>query len=175
MIDLYLAHPFDSRKYIRKWEKGFEKRTGINLINPFYDGIRTEAERIDSGRATRYEELDAQELIQRDITKILLSKGIISIVDGNLSYGTIQEMVYAHLNNKFVFSVITNEHYNHPWLKYHSSKIFRCLKDLEKGIIKKCPYCEENKMHIVAIEKNFDMYECLCGESWMEEKWEKRT
>jgi len=175
MIDLYLSHPFDSRKYIRKWELEFEKKTGINLINPFYDNLsKEEEERINEGRTARYRRNDERELIHRDITNILLSKGIISIVDGNLSYGTIQEMVYAYLNHKLVFSVINNGHHNHPWLRYHSDKIFKSLQELEEGITIDCPYCKQNKMHIISVEKNFDMYECSCGKSWMEGKWEQQ-
>ncbi|MDO8517416.1 MAG: hypothetical protein Q7S33_04820 [Nanoarchaeota archaeon] len=132
--EYYLAHPFDSRKQIRDWELGFEKRTGISLLNPFYDDSRrTDVEKIDAGRNERYEKLDEKELVERDIGHIKQKsvKGIIAFVNGDLSYGTIQEMVYAKSYNKLVYSVISNGHENHPWLKYHSTKIFKSKDELE--------------------------------------------
>jgi len=133
-MKLYLAHPFDSRRYIRKWELGFEKRTCIDLINPFYDITRKDVDLIDAGIVERYEKLKPIELVNRDLEQIKGSKGIITIVDGNLSYGTIQEMVYANIYEKLVYSIISNGHENHPWLKYHSYKIFTKLNDFEKWI-----------------------------------------
>ena len=50
-----------------------------------------------------------------------------------ISYGTIMEIVYAKINNKPVYSLITNGHDNHPWLKYHSKKIFTTFVGLEKN------------------------------------------
>ena len=57
--NFYLAHPFEARKNVRKWELGFEKRTGINLFNPFYDGDeREDVEKADQDRRIRYEQLE---------------------------------------------------------------------------------------------------------------------
>ena len=55
MVKLYLAHPFPSRDWVRRWEKNIEKRVGIELINPFYDAPRNDVRKIDSGRAERYD------------------------------------------------------------------------------------------------------------------------
>jgi len=139
--EYYLAHPFDSRKEVREWELGFEKRTGINLLNPFYDApCRTDVEKIDAGRQERYEKVDENELVQRDVSHIKKRgvKGIIALINGDLSYGTIQEMVYAKIIcKKKVYSVITNGHENHPWLKYHSTKVFLNKEQLEEFLMEK--------------------------------------
>lgn len=131
----YLAHPFDSRYKVRKWELGIEERTGIVLLNPFYDAERRDIERIDLGRSERYKE-DPNEIVERDLNAIKDSRGVVAIVDGSLSYGTIMEMAYAKaVFRKIVLSLITNGHAEHPWLKYHSSEIFKSFKALEKRLI----------------------------------------
>jgi len=135
-LSLYLGHPFESRKEVRKWELMFERRTGIELINPFYDvKDRTDIKRIDSGEKGMDEDIDEIKIVQNDISKIEKSQGLIIIIDGKKSYGTIQEMVYAFLFNKPVYSLITNGYEEHPWLKYHSTKIFTKRKNLEDFLI----------------------------------------
>jgi nucleoside 2-deoxyribosyltransferase len=123
-----MAHPFDIRYEMRKWELNVEKEIHINIFNPFYDAIeRTDVEKIDSGRMARYEKLNCVELVERDVKNIRLSDELLAIVDGSLSYGTIQEMVYAHRMKIPVKTVITNGHEDHPWLKYHSNIIYTSL------------------------------------------------
>jgi hypothetical protein len=140
--DLYLAHPFETRKWVREWELDFERGSGINLFNPFYDGEeRTDVERADLDRTIRYEQLDPNELIPRDVGNIDSNEegcrrdGIISLVTGDLSYGTIMEIVYSRLLMIPVLSVVTNGHENHPWLKFHSTEMFTDLKGLERFLI----------------------------------------
>ena len=128
---LYMAHPFDFRGEAREWEIGIEKRLGINIINPFYDTGRQDAKDIDAGRLARYQ-ISPKKIVEGDIDWIKRSKGIIAFITGDLSYGTIQEMVYAYLNKKPVYSIITNGHDKHPWLQYHSTKVFTKIGDLEK-------------------------------------------
>ena len=134
MMTLYLAHPFDARKWIREWELGFEKRTNIDLVNPFYDVERRDIEEIDLGRHERYEKINSKELVLRDVNKIYNSDGMISFVTGDLSYGTLMEMVYNHLIDHPNYMYVSNGHQDHPWLKYHSTKIFTDLGELEKHL-----------------------------------------
>ena len=114
MKELYLAHPFDSRVAIRKWELHVEQ-CGIRLLNPFYDEIRQDIVEIDEGRAGRYEKLIPAKVVERDVEAIKNSDGIIAIVcdvhsiattfwqkiwtwffnKPALSFGTIMEIVYA--------------------------------------------------------------------------------
>jgi hypothetical protein len=49
-MKLYLAHPFLDRYEIRLWEDTFEYRTGIELVNPFYDVNREDIDLIDAGK-----------------------------------------------------------------------------------------------------------------------------
>jgi len=132
---LYLAHPFDFRKEARNWELGIEKKLGINILNPFYDTGRQDAKDIDAGRAARYE-IDPKKIVEGDLKYIKKSNGLIAFITGDLSYGTIQEMVYAYNFKKPVYSIITNGHEKHPWLQYHSTYVFTKLEDLENMLLK---------------------------------------
>lgn len=131
---LYLAHPLLFRHFMRSWELGFEYRTGIELINPFYDVYREEVEALDKGERDKYD-LNHIEIVERDLDLILKSGGLVGIINGDKSYGTIQELVYATLYNKKRFLVITTGDEEHPWLKYHSDEIFTNLQDFEDTIV----------------------------------------
>ena len=146
-MKLYLAHPFDARHRIREWELWIEEKTGIEIVNPFFDVERNDKELIDSKGATleskdtrerRYGITDAQAaaIVERDVDQIENCDGIIAIVDGSLSYGTIQEMVYARIMDKFCLSMISNGQSRHPWLRYHSTMIFESLAWLSVILIR---------------------------------------
>lgn len=141
MTVLYLAHPFNSRFVMRIWELSTERLLGIEIINPFFDVVREDKEIIDekdvmlealATRKERYGLTDEQcaTLVERDVAMIGKADGIIAIVDGSLSYGTIQEMVYAKALEKPVYAVISNGHIGHPWLRYHSTETFATLGEL---------------------------------------------
>lgn len=139
-MKLYLAHPFDSRHKIRKWELRIEKMTGIELVNPFFDIERPDEGIIYNPKTTREEryaidETYATVLVERDIEQIKNCDGIIAIVDGSRSYGTIQEMVYAKIMDKHCLAMISNGQSGHPWLRYHSAMIFESLENLERFLI----------------------------------------
>lgn len=136
---LYLAHPFDSRKSIRKWELKVEKKIDIDLINPFYDNpSRNDVLDIDAGRMERYE-VSPVLIVERDLKLIGESDGVIAIIDGSLSYGTIMEIVYATIYIKPVFIVVTNGHIKHPWLQYHATESFESLHELRRWLNKGAP------------------------------------
>jgi len=128
---LYLAHPFPTRQRMRKWELKVENKTGLSLFNPFYDIDRKDVKEIDLGRRDRYK-LNPASVVNADIKKIKESTGLIGYVDGSLSYGTIMEIVYAFNYQVPVYLIITNGHHNHPWFRYHATKIFTGLEDFEK-------------------------------------------
>lgn len=131
-MKLYLAHPVDSRGSVRLWELDFEFRSGIILVNPFYDIPKPH-----KPNATREElyEIASEISVERDIETIENSDGLVAIIDNNLSYGVPQEMIYARLVNKSVYSLITNGQEKHPWLRYHSTKIFTSYKELEEFLL----------------------------------------
>jgi hypothetical protein len=129
----YLAHPFNARRYIRDWELGIEARTGVELVNPFYDAPeRRDVHDIDTGRTKRYEQLVPEELVRKDLEQITLAQGTVAIVDGSLSYGTIMEIVYTRtVFCKPVILICTNGHHDHPWLRFHSNEIFTSFEEYE--------------------------------------------
>jgi len=151
-IRLYLSHPNESRFEIREWELEFEKRTGIKIINPFYDGDRFNEDELrneveithDSSpngkKYMRFKPMNPRKLVEVDIRDVLMSDGSITVLNEHPgsqeeSYGTIQEMVYGRLFQKKIFALITNGYEKHPWLVYHSSEIFTSIEGLEKGVI----------------------------------------
>ena len=133
MNTYYFAHPFDSRHRLREWELRVEKELGIELINPFYDVEgRTDVELVDAGRAERYERIDAEELVKRDLCVLTECNGVIAVVDGSLSFGTIMELVYARIYGKCSYLIVTNGHHGHPWLVYHADFVFRSFEEFEE-------------------------------------------
>ena len=146
-MKLYLAHPFDSRHRMRKWEKNIEMFSRmyfdetIEIINPFFDVQRPDQELIEDKKAQlaskdtrvkRYAVTDKQmkELVERDLEFIKSCDGVIAIIDGSLSYGTIQEMVYAKNMGKKVYAMISNGQSKHPWLRYHADVIVDNMSSL---------------------------------------------
>jgi nucleoside 2-deoxyribosyltransferase len=124
---------------MREWEKKIEETFCVDLINPFYDCEGKEnfsIKKMDGGEVKEgeYETYEGYEkaIVDTDIEKIRGSDGVIAVIDGSLSYGTIQEIVYARLFNKDVFLIATNGKHSHPWLKYHSTKLFTSFEDFEK-------------------------------------------
>ena len=133
----YLAHPFDFRFEARKWEERVESQYDVHIMNPFYDTERTDVVGIDEGREGRYEKLIPQQIVSHDVGLIEKSKGCIAFVTGDLSYGTIMEIVYAYRSNIPVYIVCTNGHETHPWLAYHATKVFTSTQDLEQFLFVK--------------------------------------
>jgi len=136
--DYYLAHPFDSRKWVREWQLKIQRSSNIKITNPFYSKYRNDVEtwdHKDSSGNKIYEKLNSDYIVSRDLELIRRQeKGTIAIVDGSISYGTIQEMVYSKLYGKIVYALITNGHHNHPWLKFHSDKVFTDITKLENHL-----------------------------------------
>jgi len=130
---LYLAHPRNSRERIRKWEKKLERKYRLQLINPFYD-VKDRMVNPDINTHERIELIKKhyKDVVETDIREIANSKGIVAIFDENTQMGTSQEMVYARILNKPVYSLVTNGLETHPWMLYHSDKIFTNEKGLEE-------------------------------------------
>lgn len=123
MTKLYLAHPFDMRDEVRKWELGFEKRTGIELANPFYDIVK----RADlNGRKDRTVE-EAKELVMRDLKAIEGSDGLLAFLkQGAVSLGTPMEIQHAsHALHRPVY-IISSDYWmlHHPWIIAYATESF---------------------------------------------------
>jgi len=127
----YLAHPFDSRKEMRQWELYCECHYDIEITNPFYDITRADIDPIDNGTASRYEHLDPEEVVSRDLNAITNSDAVIAYVSGDVSIGTSMEIVYAYCAGIPVYVICTNGHQNHPWLSFHAEMIFTSKDEFE--------------------------------------------
>jgi nucleoside 2-deoxyribosyltransferase len=135
----YLAHPFDARHRVRKWELATEDKHGITLVNPFYDAPeRDDIKRIDTANdpdELRYKQLIPSEIVRKDVFQIQQCNGTVAIVDGSLSYGTIMEMVYTSMiYHKPVYLICTNGHHQHPWLQHHSAHVFESFEEFDKWL-----------------------------------------
>ena len=115
----------------------------LNLVNPFYDTGREDAKEIDGGKRKAYD-IDPTKIVVGDLEQISKSKGVVAVVDGARSYGTIMEIAHAFLMNKPVYIIVTNGHIKHPWLQFHASQTFESYQDFEK-------YCKE-EFHEALIE-----------------------
>ncbi len=139
-IELYLGHPLDIRKEIRKWELSIEKKINVSLINPFYDPPRKDILRFDRGEVERYDYINPVRIVEDDLNKIKKSSGGIYILGDFkkiVSIGTLQEMVYAKIFGKLIYALVLNNHAEHPWIKYHSTNIFTSWEDIENFLINK--------------------------------------
>jgi nucleoside 2-deoxyribosyltransferase len=132
---IYLAHPLLSKDKVRKWQLKIEKHSNIKFLNPFYEGMyesKIIEEKLSKGVKLSYDE--HMLIVENDKKLIKNSECVLVIVDGNLSYGAIQEMVYAKLYKKVVCLICTNKQENHSWLVYHSDHIFNSYKKFEEFI-----------------------------------------
>ena len=137
-LRLYLAHPFDSRQNIRGLELRLEtKCPKLELVNPFYDVDRADVDAFDKGEYERYEKLDPVKIVTGDLQQIHEADGILAVVDGSLSYGTIMEIAHGFLMGKLIYIVVSNGHIKHPWLQFHGTRLFESWKDFEKFIVEK--------------------------------------
>src|SRR3990167_6437765 len=112
-LKFYLAHPFETRQKTRVWEEKVERKYGIELVNPFYDLDREDINAIDSGCKEKYAMTDVEKaiLVRRDLAEIRKADGVVAVIDGSVSHGTIMEIVYGGIVfGKPVFIICTNGH-----------------------------------------------------------------
>lgn len=137
---LYFAHNFDNRREFREWELEFEKRTGIDLLNPFYDAPERAdhfARLDDEGQMTRdrLEELklmshdQCQAIVYTDLARIAFCDGLFTIIK-KVSFGTTCEICHCRASCKPVF-VVTDTYAEHPWLRVYATGIWPDLDNFE--------------------------------------------
>ncbi len=134
---LYLSHPRESMDYVRKWELEFERRSGINLLNPFFE-ISRENSDIDQNEkdATKAHKILNGSTVDDELIFILKGRrGLLTIIDGNYTLGASMEMVYAKLFGKPAHTLVTNGYENHPWVVRHSSEIYTDRDVMESRLI----------------------------------------
>jgi nucleoside 2-deoxyribosyltransferase len=141
-MKMYLAHPIKIRREIRDQELQFERNTGIELINPFYDpkGNNAEVENIKQidkcVKSAWTMDLDCDAIVNADLESINLCEGIVAWVEKTVgTIGTFMEIWEAFRTGKKVY-VISPDWDTHPWLRYvtiHSGgKIVKSFKELEE-------------------------------------------
>lgn len=132
-MKLYLAHPLADRLFHRLWETGFEERTGIDLINPFYEVHRDDIAALDAGGMKM--STPFTKIVLDDLAAIQSTEGIVAVVNKHSSIGTIMEICYTKvMYNMPVYVICTDGRHNHPWLKYHATKIFKSHVQFEQWI-----------------------------------------
>jgi len=133
-MKLYLAHPILSREDIRKKELAFEERTGIELVNPFYDGGETDMiALLDSGKVTLQEYAarlngngKGEEFVEGDLRAIDRADGVVAVIyRGTPTIGTSMEIFYAAQTGKPVY-IVTNFP-EHIWLVHAAKKSGRFI------------------------------------------------
>ena len=138
METLYLAHNFNTRKAVRKWELKMEGKYNINIDSPFYDNPkRVEEMKIldsmkDGNRKQRnyLSRRSSNSIVEDDLDKIRKSDGIIAIVN-ETRIGTPMEIFFASRILRIPVYVISKKYYSHPWIKEHATLIFKDRKDFE--------------------------------------------
>lgn len=134
----YLAHPLNMRYEIREWELDFERRTGINLQNPFYDILgqeREDVKRIDSGdlkARTVRTKADGVKIVRNDLRLIFNQEGLVAICEkGQESMGTPMEVFFNAFVLKRPTYIVSQTLNGHPWLMGLGTKVFNTLPDFE--------------------------------------------
>jgi len=134
----YLAHPILVRKEVREQELKFEAETGIELVNPFYDGWeKKDIEAIDSGKKTVWHQgLKYRRIVENDLHEILKADGLVAFLPFVPTVGTIIELVLAKQFNKEVYIIAEYEPWlSHPWLKYFADVIVSSFDELARYLI----------------------------------------
>jgi hypothetical protein len=130
-MQIYLAHPITARKKIREQELATEQRTGVELLNPFYDTGRGDIEEIDVGLRGIWE-IDPGPVVDGDIKDIEKCHAFAAVLCDGISVGTIMEIVYAFKAKKRIYIIDLANKRDHPWIRYHATLIFSSWEDFDK-------------------------------------------
>ena len=136
MKHIYVAHPMRARHVVKNWIEVMNPLVKVHLFNPIYETEANHIEDIDSGDAGFYG-APPEAFIPDEIRMIQTSIGLVAIITGDISYGTIMEMVYAKINDIPVYTLVLNGQWDHQWIRWHSSMIFNCLEDLNRMLEEK--------------------------------------
>jgi cytidylate kinase len=133
----YLAHATKSKDRVRELELQLEKATGIELLNPFFEGSALSPEEEEKGerkylamgrRVTEIYDKNMRQLVRKDVL------GTIVIVDENWTWGAPSEETTTWDMSKLVYTLVLHnqEHYlGHPIVVKQSNKIFKTKRGLE--------------------------------------------
>ena len=144
MNTLYLAHNFELRRIIRKWELRMEAKYNINIDNPFYDNSNRAAEmtvidNMKDGSKEQREYLatrDKDSIVHDDLEKIRKSDGIIAMANVT-RIGTPMEIFFSSYLLRLPTLVVTKNYNCHPWIRKFATRTFPHRTALEKYIKEK--------------------------------------
>jgi len=122
---LYFTNQTVDRKIARKIELKIETQCpSLNLENPFYDGEAKEAQELDK---TGTSQLTFDEIVGTDLRKIRDTEGLLAYMSNDKDIGSCMEIaICSHSWGKPVYIIATTEyHYQHPWIKYFATELFR--------------------------------------------------
>ena len=143
MKTLYLAHNFNTRKQIRKWELKMEGKYNINLDNPFYDNLNRarEMEALDFMKDGNRKQRDylskrsAESIVEDDLNKIRKSDGLLAIAN-NTRIGTPMEIFFAGRILRIPVYIVSKKYAKHPWIVQHATMTFSSTVLFEKFLEK---------------------------------------
>jgi len=146
MIKLYLAHNFNIRKQIRKWELKMEGKYNIILDNPFYDHDRNDIKSLDKLEDDSPEQVQyfkerntltmVDSIVEGDLELIRKADGLVTRIKSP-SIGTSMEIFFASRILRIPVYIITKAKLaNHPWIKKHSTVTFNSMADFENFVEK---------------------------------------
>jgi len=144
MKTLYLAHNFNIRKQMRKWELKIEGKFNINLDNPFYDHDRNDIKALDKLEDDSPEQVKyfkerntltmVDSIVEGDLELIRKSDGLVTKIKSP-SIGTSMEIFFASRILRIPVYIITNSRIaNHPWIKKHATMTFNNTKEFENFV-----------------------------------------
>jgi nucleoside 2-deoxyribosyltransferase len=143
MKKFYLAHNFEIRKKMRKWELKMEGKYNIKLDNPFYDHDRNDIKALDSMEDGGPEQLKyfrerntddmVDKIVEGDLELIRKSDGIVTQIKSP-SIGTSMEIIMAARIYSIPVYLITKKYGYHPWIKKHATRIFKTRKEFEEFV-----------------------------------------
>lgn len=125
MTRYYLAHPVLLRHKVRQEELEFEKRTKIELVNPFYDGPEVTAiAPLDAGEITLKQyaarlnvNKKGEQFVLEDLKNIADTDGVVAVIQsGTPTIGTSMELWEAFRTGKPVY--VVTDFSSHIWLRY---------------------------------------------------------
>ena len=129
---LYLAHPIIHRHEVRKQELLFERSTGIDLLNPFYDTDREDIGAIDNGRTDRFGV--SLDIVENDIKLIQECDGLLYVPCGHESIGSAMEIAYAYQFGKPIYVIEPSDLSRHIWLRYHATAVYPTWRALKEAL-----------------------------------------
>ena len=137
----YLAHPFESREYVLKWQEKLLEKVAIEIINPLHseDLYENYNKMNKSEKYLRKLKEPAREIVRRDKRLMRKADGLIGIVNEVESHGTTMKIEHAWDLRKPVYLIITNDDHEHPWFYHSSDECFTTFEKFDRWAKKKWP------------------------------------